>query len=92
MSEGILEAAMRLATGMGGAATTALRVVVIDVAAWILIVVLQRAIRAFRIRIASRFDDREAIKRAETLGRVYRDKQGNAPEMPLRLVRAKPAS
>ena len=40
--------------------------------AWILIAMLQRGIRALRIRIASRFDDREAVKRAETLGRVAR--------------------
>jgi small-conductance mechanosensitive channel len=57
---------------LGGAATAGLRIIGIVVAAWILIGVLQRAIRAFRIRIASRFDDREAIKRAETLGRVFR--------------------
>lgn len=58
--------------GLGGAAATLLRILVILVAAWILIGVLQRAIRAFRVRIASRLDDREAIKRAETLGRVSR--------------------
>ncbi|HNW63379.1 MAG TPA: mechanosensitive ion channel family protein [Piscinibacter sp.] len=57
---------------LGSAAATGLRIVGIVVAAWILIGVLQRAIRAFRIRIASRFDDREAVKRAETLGRVFR--------------------
>ncbi len=57
---------------MGGAATVALRIAVIVVAAWVAIALLQRAIRAFRIRIASRFDDREAVKRAETLGRVFR--------------------
>ena len=57
---------------LGSAATTGLRIVVIVIAAWILIGVLQRAIRAFRIRIASRLDDREAVKRAETLGRVFR--------------------
>ena len=58
--------------GLGGAATTMLRIGVILVAAWIVIGLLQRAIRAFRVRIASRLDDREAIKRAETLGRVSR--------------------
>ncbi len=57
---------------MGGAATTSLRVLLIVLAAWILIGVLQRSIRAFRIRIASRFDDREAVQRAETLGRAFR--------------------
>ncbi len=67
-----LREASDLWSGLGGAATTGLRIVVIVVAAWILIGVLQRAIRAFRIRIASRLDDREAVKRAETLGRVFR--------------------
>lgn len=67
-----LREASDLWAGLGGAATTGLRIVVILVAAWILIGVLQRAIRAFRIRIASRLDDREAVKRAETLGRVFR--------------------
>jgi small conductance mechanosensitive channel len=67
-----LRDASDLWAGLGGAATTGLRIVVILVAAWILIGVLQRAIRAFRIRIASRLDDREAVKRAETLGRVFR--------------------
>ncbi|MBK6981883.1 MAG: mechanosensitive ion channel family protein [Betaproteobacteria bacterium] len=33
---------------------------------------MQRAIRTLRSRIAARMDDREAIKRAETLGRVFR--------------------
>ena len=51
---------------------TALRVTAILVAAWIAIAVLQSLVRGFRIRIASRLDDREAVKRAETLGRVFR--------------------
>lgn len=67
-----LEAAQELWAGVGGAATSTLRIVVIVVAAWVVIGMLQRAIRAFRIRLASRFDDREAVKRAETLGRVFR--------------------
>lgn len=57
---------------MGPAAITLLRVSVIVIVAWVLVAVLQRAIRAFRIRIAARLDDREAAKRAETLGRVFR--------------------
>lgn len=68
----LLAEGQALWSSLGGAATTGLRIVVIVIAAWILIGVLQRAIRAFRIRIASRFDDREAVKRAETLGRVFR--------------------
>jgi small conductance mechanosensitive channel len=56
--------------GSGG--LVALRISVILIVAWIAIAVLQRLIRSFRIRIASRFDDPEVIKRAETLGRVFR--------------------
>jgi len=63
---------LRLWQGMGGATTTALRITVIIVAAWVLIGVLQRAIRGFRIRLAARMADSEAKKRAETLGRVFR--------------------
>ena len=57
---------------LGSGTLTALRIVLIIVAAWIVIAVLQRVIRTFRKRIASRLDDREAVKRAETLGRVFR--------------------
>jgi len=62
----------RLWVGMDGAAATMLRITLIVAAAWVLTAVLQRAIRAFRIRIAARMEDREAAKRAETLGRVFR--------------------
>jgi len=51
---------------------TLLRIVLIAVAAWIALGVTQRLIRLFRERIASRMDDREQVKRAETLGRVFR--------------------
>ena len=57
---------------MGPAAFTALRVLVIVIVAWVAVAVLQRTIRAFRVRIAARLDDREAVQRAETLGRVFR--------------------
>jgi small-conductance mechanosensitive channel len=57
---------------LGGAGATALRITLILLLAWLAILVLQRAIRSFRVRIAARLDDREAVKRAETLGRVFR--------------------
>ncbi|MEO8346742.1 MAG: mechanosensitive ion channel family protein [Betaproteobacteria bacterium] len=57
---------------MSSAAVTSLRVVVIAVVAWIVTLMLTRMIRLFRIRVASRFTDREEIKRAETIGRVLR--------------------
>jgi moderate conductance mechanosensitive channel len=56
----------------GGVASSTLRIVGILVAAWIAIAVSQRSIRALRVRVSTRFDDREAVKRAETLGRVFR--------------------
>jgi small conductance mechanosensitive channel len=49
-----------------------LRVLAIVVAAWLAIALLQRGIRRLRERIASRLDDREAVLRAATLGRVLR--------------------
>jgi small conductance mechanosensitive channel len=54
------------------AALKGLRVVLIIVAALIAIGVLKRLIRLFRERLMRRMDDREAIKRATTLGRVIR--------------------
>lgn len=58
--------------GLGGLAASAMRICGIVIGAWVLIALSQRAIRAMRIRIASRFDDREAVQRAETLGRAIR--------------------
>jgi len=71
-SDKLLDIVTHLWSGAGPAATTALRITVIVTVAWILARVLQRAIRAFRIRVASRMEDRESAKRAETLGRVFR--------------------
>lgn len=69
----MLEALQAVWRSLGGAATSALRIAAILIAAWVVTNVLQRAIRAFRVRLASTFgDDREAVKRAETLGRVFR--------------------
>ncbi|MDH5538309.1 MAG: mechanosensitive ion channel family protein [Rhizobacter sp.] len=72
MSDDFLDRALKMWTSMGSAATTTLRIVLILVAAWVLIRLVQRAIRVFRMRIASHMDDRESVKRAETLGRVFR--------------------
>ena len=51
---------------------TLLRVVLIAVVAWIALGVARRLIRLFRERLTRRMEDREQIKRAETLGRVFR--------------------
>ncbi len=53
-------------------AMTALRIAAILIAAWIAIVVGQNAVGRLRAHVASRLDDREAVQRAETLGRVVR--------------------
>lgn len=73
MSEvNLLQTIAAVWAGLGGVAITGLRIVVIIITAWILIALLQRAIRVFRERISSRLDDREAVQRAQTLGRVFR--------------------
>jgi small conductance mechanosensitive channel len=72
LKDSLSETAVVVWHQLGGPAITALRVLGILIVAWIAVAVLQRSIRAFRIRIASRFDDREAVKRAETLGRAFR--------------------
>jgi len=55
-----------------GATIAALRVALIALVAWIIAVALRRGIRVFRERLARRLDDPEAMKRAATLGRVFR--------------------
>jgi small conductance mechanosensitive channel len=72
MNESWIDSLGRIWAEMGGAGLTAARILAIIVVAWIASALLQRAIRAFRVRLASRMDDREAVKRAETLGRVFR--------------------
>ncbi len=56
----------------GGPALIALRITLIAIVAWVAAAILNRMIRLFRERIAGRLGDREQIKRAETLGRVFR--------------------
>ncbi|MGE0858835.1 MAG: mechanosensitive ion channel family protein [Gammaproteobacteria bacterium] len=53
-------------------AMSALRILVILLAGWILVGVLQRGVSAFRARAASRMTDTNALQRAETLGRAAR--------------------
>ncbi|MFY8043330.1 MAG: mechanosensitive ion channel family protein, partial [Rhodoferax sp.] len=57
---------------VGGAGLTAIRILAIIVLAWVATRVVQGLIRRLRTRIAMRMDDPEAVKRAETLGRVCR--------------------
>ncbi len=58
--------------GLGIAAVSFMRITAIIVGAWIVLRVAQRAVRTLRARIASRLDDNESAKRADTLGRVVR--------------------
>lgn len=67
-----LQPILASAQGLGGLAVSTMRICGIVIGAWVVIALAQRAIRAMRMRIASRLDDREAVKRAETLGRVIR--------------------
>jgi small-conductance mechanosensitive channel len=55
-----------------GPAAAGLRIVLILIAAFVAIHVAQRSIRLLRTRVATRLDDPEALRRAETLGRVFR--------------------
>jgi small conductance mechanosensitive channel len=54
------------------AALAAIRIALILAAAWIVSAVLRRLIRVFRSRVTLRLPDAEAVKRAETLGQVFR--------------------
>jgi small conductance mechanosensitive channel len=53
-------------------ARSGLRIILILVIAWLAIIVTQRLIKGFRMRLTARMSDREAIQRAETLGRALR--------------------
>ena len=54
------------------AAIVLVRVILIAIAAWIALGVTQHLIRHFRERITRGMDDPEQVKRADTLGRVFR--------------------
>lgn len=56
----------------GGVLKTGTRIVGILVLAWLAVTLAQRGIRSLRIRISARLGDRDAVQRAETLGRVSR--------------------
>jgi moderate conductance mechanosensitive channel len=57
---------------LGQAMIIALRITAILVVAWIAKRVLHRLVRGLRLKLTNGIEDREAIKRAETLGRVVR--------------------
>jgi moderate conductance mechanosensitive channel len=72
MNENLVDLATRWWISLGSAAASLLRITLILLFAWLLVSVLQRAVNTLRLRIEGRLDDREATKRAETLGRVFR--------------------
>jgi small conductance mechanosensitive channel len=72
MIEDFIVVASRWWESMGGAAASLTRITFIILGAWLLVTVLQRTVRTLRDRIASRLDDAESAKRAETLSRVFR--------------------
>jgi small-conductance mechanosensitive channel len=57
---------------LDGGTASALRIMLILVMAWVLTRVLHRTISIFRHRVGARLQDRETVKRVETLGRVFR--------------------
>lgn len=72
MDELLAKLALVNATPYGAGAIIALRITAILIVAWIVVAVLQRLIRLFRERLSSRLGDPEQVKRAQTLGRVFR--------------------
>lgn len=71
MRDEILQSASGVWREFGGAAASGLRIVIILVAAWVAIGDARRCISALQVRVANRLDDPEAVRRAETLGRVF---------------------
>ncbi|MCB2027929.1 MAG: mechanosensitive ion channel, partial [Rhodoferax sp.] len=72
MNETLLEAAARIWHSLGSLAVSGARIVGILLAAWLALSISRRALRVLRARIAVRLEDAEAIKRADTLSRVFR--------------------
>lgn len=72
-----MEEAMRFMAGVdwslwSGPTLAALRILLILIASWISIAVLQRTVRVVRVRLAARLEGIDSARRAETLGRVIR--------------------
>lgn len=72
MQDDLIAAAGALWSSLGDYTAIAVRITVIVLVAWIAVGLLHRAIRLFRERLTARIDDHEAVKRAQTLGRVCR--------------------
>lgn len=72
MNETLLETATRIWVNLGAVAVSGARIVGIVLVAWLAWSVARRALRVLRARISVRLGDAEAIKRADTLSRVFR--------------------
>lgn len=72
MNETVIESAVRVWHSLGVLAVSGARIIGIVLVAWLALSVARRALRVLRSRIAVRLEDAEAIKRAETLNRVFR--------------------
>ncbi|HEX4984770.1 MAG TPA: mechanosensitive ion channel family protein [Burkholderiales bacterium] len=69
---GYMQVAVQWWHEFGPIANSGLHILLVLIIAWVASAVVKRAVRAFRLRLSSRLDDRETAKRAETLGRVFR--------------------
>ncbi len=72
MQHELIQTIATLWVTFGGVVLSIVRIAGILVGAWLAIWIAQRSIRSLRVRVSNRFDDLEAVKRAETLGRVFR--------------------
>ncbi len=68
----LIDIAQRWWTSLGSVAVGLMRIALIVGIAWLVLTVLRRIARRLRERIATRIDDREAAKRAQTLDQVFR--------------------
>lgn len=68
----LLASLTRFWSGLNVGTAAALRIALILAMAWLLMRVLHKATHLFRDRVAERVDDRETVKRIETLARVGR--------------------
>lgn len=72
MNEHVNRFSELIASNWLAVAASTLRVLLILMAAWFGAIALRRLIRLFRVRMSARLTNSEALKRAETLGRVLR--------------------
>jgi small conductance mechanosensitive channel len=72
MQQDVFHALARWWNELDSLVVAGLRIVVILVLAWLTIAIAQRGIQALRAKISTRLEDRQAVQRAQTLGRAFR--------------------